>query len=147
MSILRDERLVALHDLVEVCRTASRHHHLAAELIAESLAGDRRAEELRALADQRAREADFFGERMLAENDIPAGPPAERSLLESIVAYGKGALSDAVQSLLADCRAQEEEVLARAVAAAGAPLRGDERQAAAALAEDARRRLELLFAT
>jgi hypothetical protein len=142
VNILRDDRLVALHDLVEACRNASRHHLLAAE----TLAGDPRAAELHALAEQRSREADYFGERMIAEDDIPAGPPAERSLLESALARAKGALTDsAVESQLEECRAQEETLLAKAGEAGKAPLRDDENKAVADLAEDARRRLETLF--
>jgi hypothetical protein len=139
LSILRDDRLVALHDLVEACRNASRHHLLAAELMVD----DPRAGELRALAEQRGREADFFGERMIAEDDIPGGPPEERSLLESALARAKGALTDAAwDSLVEDCRSQEEALVTQAEEAAKAPLRNDEKQAARALAEDARRRLE-----
>ncbi|MEO3430952.1 hypothetical protein AAFN88_19010 [Pelagibius sp. CAU 1746] len=139
MSILRDERLVALHDLVEACRASARH----CALVAESLPEESRAGALEALAAQRNREADFFGERMLAEDDIPEGPPEERSLLQSALARGKAALAgDAEETLLADCRAREEEVLSRAEAARRAPLRGDEKAAASALAEDARRRLD-----
>jgi hypothetical protein len=139
LSILRDDRLVALHDLVEASRNASRHHLLAAELMVD----DPRAEELRVLAAQRGREADFFGDRMIAEDDIPGGPPEERSLLESALARAKGAFTDAAwESLVEDCRLQEETVAAQAEAAGAAPLRDDEQQAARALAEDARRRLE-----
>lgn len=142
MSILRDDRLVALHDLVEVCRNASRHHLLAAELMVD----DPRADDLRALAEQRGREAEFFGDRMIAEDDIPAGPPQERSLLEAALARAKGALTDAAwESLVEDCRDQEETVAETAREAAAAPLREDEMKAAKALAEDASRRLETLL--
>lgn len=142
MSILRDDRLVALHDLVEVCRNASRHHLLAAELMTD----DPRADDLRALAKQRGREAEFFGDRMIAEDDIPAGPPEERSLLESALARAKGAFTDSAwEALVEDCRFQEEAVVTQAEEAAKAPLHDDELKAAEALAEDARRRLETLF--
>lgn len=142
MSILRDDRLVALHDLVEACRNASRHHLLAAELMVD----DPRAGDLRALAEQRGREADFFGDRMIAEDDIPGGPPEERSLLETALARAKGAFTDAAwESLVADCRLQEETVAAQAAQAGAAPLRDDEQEAARALVEDARRRLDSLF--
>lgn len=142
MSILRDDRLVALHDLVEVCRNASRHHLLAAELMVD----DPRADDLRALAGQRDREAEFFADRMIAEDDIPGGPPEERSLLESALARAKGALTDTPwESLVEDCRLQEEAVIEQAGAAAKAPLREDEQAAAKTLAEDARRRLETLL--
>ena len=144
MSILRDERLVALHDLVEVCRNASRHHLLASELMVD----DPRADDLRALAEQRGREAEFFADRMIAEDDIPAGPPNERSLLELALARAKGAFTDAAwESLVEDCRHQEEAVVAQTEEAEKAPLREDEHKAAKALAEDARRRLETLFRT
>lgn len=142
MSILRDDRLVALHDLVETCRNASRHYLLAAD----TMEGDPRADELQALADQRGREADFFGERMIAEDDIPPGPPAERSLLESALAHAKGAFTDAAwEALLEDCRDQEQAVIERAEAAEDAPLRDDERRAVRALAADARHRLVTLL--
>jgi len=142
LSILRDERLVALHDLVEACRASASH----CTLVAEAMAEDSRAKELQALAGQRNGEADFFGKRMIAEDDIPEGPPEERSLLQAALARGKAALAeDGEEALLADCRAREEEVLRQAEAARGAPLRDDEKAAAAALAEDARRRLDGLF--
>ena len=142
MSILRDDRLVALHDLVEACREASRHHLQAAEFMAD----DPRAAQLRALAEQRSREADFFGERMIAEDDIPAGAPEERSLLDSALARARDALGEASgEALLEDCRAQEEAVITAAEQACRAPLQSDEQQAAKSLVEDARRRLETLF--
>ena len=142
MSLLRDDRLVALHDLVEACRASSRHCALAAELMAE----DPRAGDLRDLASRRAGEADFFGDRMIAEDDIPGGPPEERSLLETALARVKAAFAkEGMDTLLADCRAHEVAVLQQAEAARHAPLRDDEKQAAKALAEDAGRCLEYLF--
>ena len=142
MSLLRDGRLVALHDLVEACRASSRHCILAAELMPD----DPRAAALQALGEQRAATADFFGERMIAEDDIPAGPPAERSLIETALARAKAAFVDAgMDAVLADCREQEVAVLQEAEAARHGPLRDDEKAAAKALAEDAGRRLETLF--
>jgi hypothetical protein len=142
MNLLRDDRLMALHDLVEFCRASSRHCLLAADLLAD----DPRAAELRALGEQRAAEADFFGERMIAEDDIPAGPPAERSLLETALARAKAALArEGMDALVADCREQELAVLKEAEAARHCPLRDDEKAAAAALAQDAARRIETLL--
>ncbi|GAB4360529.1 MAG: hypothetical protein Kow00114_14240 [Kiloniellaceae bacterium] len=139
MSILRDERLVALHDLVEACRSSASHAALAAEL----MAGDSRAAALQALADQRAADADFFAERMIAEGDIPGGPPEERSLLDAALARARAAFADeGWAALLADCRAQEETVCRQAQAAQGAPLRDDERIAAEALAGRAQEALQ-----
>ena len=144
MSILRDERLVALHDLVEVCRASARLYALAAEMLPD----EPRARELQALAEQRNGEADFFGERMRESHDIPAGSPEERDLLQTALAGVKAALNDDGEaSLLADCRAQEQDVLRQAGAAAKAPLHAAEKTAAAALADDARRRLEQLLQT
>ena len=146
MSILRDERLVALHDLVEALRASASHCALVAEVLADALAGDPRAEALQALAAQRGREADFFGERMIAEDDIPSGPPEERGLLQTALARGKAAVADdAGAALLADCRQQEETLLRQAEAGEKAPLSDDEKAAAAALAADVRRRLDELF--
>lgn len=142
MSLLRDDRLVILHDLVEACRASSRHCALAADLMAE----DPRAGDLRNLAAQRAGAADFFGGRMIAEDDIPGGPPEERSLLETALARAKAAFAEeGMDTLLADCRAQEVVVLQQAEAARHAPLRDDEKQAAKALAEDAGRRIDTLL--
>jgi len=53
LSLLRDDRLVTLHDLVEVCRAASQHCLLAAE----SMPGDPRAAALRDLGERRAADA------------------------------------------------------------------------------------------
>lgn len=143
MSILRDERLIALHDLVEACRASASHCRLAAEALPD---GDGKARDLEALAAQRDREADFFGERMIAEDDIPGGPPEERSLLDTALARGKAALGeDEHEALLAECRAQEEALVQQAEAAQGAPLKSDEKKSAAALADDARQRLASLF--
>jgi hypothetical protein len=141
VSILRDDRLVALHDLVEACRASASHCALAAELMADAPpSGD-----LRILAEQRGGEADFFATRMIEEDDIPGGPPEERSLLQAALARAKAAFADdGWDALLADCRKQEEVVLQQAEAAHSAPLRDDEKAAAAALAADARRRLETL---
>lgn len=142
MSLLRDDRLVVLHDLVEACRASSRHCTLAAELMAD----DPRAAELRALGSERAAQADFFGARMIAEGDIPAGPPAERSLLETALARAKAVFVDeGMDALLADCREQEVAVLQEAEAARHRPLRDDEKAAATALADDAGHRLDTLF--
>ena len=142
MSLLRDDRLVALHDLVEACRASAQHCALAADLMAD----DPRAAALQALGRKRAAEADFFGGRMIAEDDIPGGPPEERSLLETALARAKAAFADeGMDVLLADCREQEVAVLQQAEAARHAPLRDDELAAAKALAEDAGRRLDTLF--
>jgi hypothetical protein len=142
LNLFRDDRLVMLHDLVEACRASSRHCALAAELMPD----DPRAAELQALADKRAAAADFFGERMIAEDDIPAGPPAERSWLETALARAKAALADeGNDALLANCREQEVAVLQTAEAARHSPLRDDEKVAAGALADDAGQRLETVF--
>jgi hypothetical protein len=142
VSLLRDERLVVLHDLVEASRASAQHCILAAELMPD----DPRAAALQALGEQRAAAADFFGERMIAEDDIPGGPPAERSLVEAALARAKAIFADAgMDAVLADCREQEVAVLQEAEAARHGPLRDDEKAAAEALAEDAGRRLETLF--
>lgn len=144
MSILRDERLVALHDLVAACRESAGSCAAAADALGE----DPRAEELRTLAEARNRTADFFGERMIEEEDIPPGPPEERTLLESAVALGKAAVTEeGDEALLEDCRKHEETVLRQAQAGLEAPLRADEKDAAGELAADARRRLEGLLQT
>lgn len=142
MSLLRDDRLVALHDLVEACRDSARHCALAAELMED----DPRAADLQALADKRAAEADFFSERMIAEDDIPGGPPEERSLIETVFARAKALFAEeGMDALLADCREQEIAVLQQADAALHAPLREDECAAAKALAEDAGRQVDTLL--
>jgi hypothetical protein len=142
LSILRDDRLVALHDLVEACRDSARHCALAAEMMEE----DPRAGKLQSLAERRSRDADFFSERMIEEDDIPGGPPEERSLLQSAFAGAKAALDDrGWEALLDDCRSREQALMDCANAAREAPLRDDERRAADDLAEDAGRRLKTLF--
>ncbi len=133
MSILRDERLVALFDLVEACRSSASHAALAAEI----MTGDPRAGDLQALADRRNNDADFFAERMIAEGDIPGGPPEERSLVGTALAQLRATLDDkGEEALLDDCRAQEEALRQQAEAARQAPLRDDEKAAAARLADD-----------
>jgi hypothetical protein len=142
VNLLRDDRLVVLHDLVEACRTSSQHCVLAAELLRD----DPRASALQELGEKRAAAADFFGERMIAEDDIPGGPPAERSLVETALARAKAIFADAgMDALLADCREQEVAVLQEAEVARHGPLRDDEKAAAKALAKDAGRRLKTLF--
>jgi len=133
VSILRDERLVALHDLVEACRSSASHAALAAELMGD----DPRAAELRALSERRTAAADFFAERMIAEDDIPGGPPEERSLLQSALAQLRATFdSEGWEAVLEDCRVQEDTLREQAEAAKKAPLRDDEKAAAARLAED-----------
>ena len=142
MSLLRDDRLVTLHDLVEACRASSQHCLLAAELMPE----DPRAAALRDLGGRRAADADFYGERMVAEDDIPGGPPAELSFIETALARARAAFADeGFGALLADCREREVAVLKEAEAACHGPLRDDEKAAARALAQDAAERLETLF--
>lgn len=142
MSILRDDRLVALHDLVESCRDSARHCALAAEM----MEGDPRAGKLQALAECRSRDADFFAARMIEADDIPGGPPEERSLLQTALAGAKAALADSGwEALLDDCRTREQALMDCARAAREAPLRDDEREAAAHLTEDVGRQLETLF--
>jgi hypothetical protein len=138
MSLLRDDRLLALHDLVEACRSSASH----CTLVAEVLPDDPRAQELLCLAEERNRAAEFFGARMVAEDDIPEGPPEERSLLQTALASAKSILADGgAEALLADCRVQEEIVLEKATGAQDKPLRDDEKAAAAALAAAAGHRL------
>src|SRR3546814_2336986 len=68
---------------------------------------DPRCEELRALGGKRTATADFFGERMIAEDDIPGGPPEERSLVETVLARARAAFADeGMDALLADCPVQ-----------------------------------------
>ncbi|MGF1592579.1 MAG: hypothetical protein ACFCUW_04825 [Kiloniellaceae bacterium] len=142
MSILRDDRLLALHDLVEACRDSARHCALAAEMMED----DPRAGKLRDLAERRSREADFFGARMIEEDDIPGGAPEERSLLQAALAGARSVLVDSGwEALLDDCRSREQEVMDCAKAAREAPLRDDERKAAGELADDAGQQLETLF--
>ena len=141
MSILRDDRLLALHDLVEACRSSASHAALAAELMAD----DPRAPDLQALADERSADADFFAERMIAEDDIPGGPPEERSLLDAARARARAAFADdGWETLLNDCREQEQAVCRQAEAVRSAPLRDDEKIAAEALAGRAREALARL---
>ncbi|MEQ8354339.1 MAG: hypothetical protein RH942_02280 [Kiloniellaceae bacterium] len=131
MSILRDDRLVALHDLVEACRASAGHGALAAE----TMSGDARAGELQAMAQHRSGMADFFAERMIESDDMPAAPPAERNLLQTALATAKAAFADDGEAaLLAGCRAREEEVLRCAEAAELAPLGAAEKAAAKTLA-------------
>jgi hypothetical protein len=142
VNLLRDDRLVVLHDLVEACRASSQHCVLAAV----SMPDDPRASALQTLGEKRAAAADFFGERMIAEDDIPGGPPAERSLVGAALARAKAIFADAgMDAVLADCREQEVAVLQEAEAARHGPLRDDEKAAAEALAVDAGRQLESLF--
>ncbi|MGD1876951.1 MAG: hypothetical protein ACFB13_05550 [Kiloniellaceae bacterium] len=141
MSILRDERLVALHDLVEACRGSESHAALAAELMAE----DPRAKALQELAERRRADADFFGARMIAEDDIPAGPPEERNLLQTALARARAAFdNEGWDALVADCREQENLVRQQAETAHSAPLRDDEKAAAQSLAADAAKSLQAL---
>jgi hypothetical protein len=142
LNLLRDDRLVTLHDLVEACRASSQHCLLAAELMPE----DPRAEALHDLGERRSRDADFFGERMVAEDDIPGGPPAELSFIETALARARAAFGDeGLDALLADCRERELAVLKEAEAACHGPLRDDEKAAAGTLARDAAERLDSLF--
>jgi len=142
LSILRDDRLVALHDLVEACHASAHLYALAAELMAD----DPRAADLQALADKRGGSADFFSERMIEAGDIPAGPPEERNLLEGAVARAKAVFTETGRvALLADCRARDEAVLERAEPAQTGPLRDDEKDAANELAGDVREQLRGLL--
>src|SRR3546814_5660500 len=97
------------------------------------------------LGEKRTANADFFGARMIAEDDIPGGPPEERSLVETVLARARAVFADeGMDALLADCREQEVAVLQQAEAACHAPLRKDEKAAAKALTDDAGRRLDTL---
>src|SRR3546814_17861196 len=83
---------------------------------------------------------------MIAEGDIPGGPPGERSRWETCLARARAVFADeGMDALLADCREQEVAVLQQAEAACHAPLRKDEKAAAKALTDDAGRRLDTLF--
>lgn len=142
MSILRDERLLALHDLVSACRASSSYCAQAAEMLGD----DPRSADLKALAEQRREAADFFGERMIEADDIPEGQPEELNLLQTALARAKAAFADdGGAALLEACRRQEEEVEKCARAAADKDLGEAEQAAAAALARDARARLDTLL--
>jgi len=135
VSIMRDDRLLALHDLVAACRASAQHARLAAEVLSD----DPRAKQLQALAAQRERVADTFSQPIIEADDIPAGPPEERGLLETALARARAAFDeDGGASLLEDCRAREQAVLRCAEAAAEAPLRNREKTTARELAADAR---------
>ncbi len=138
LSILRDDRLLALHDLVEACRASARHAELAAEMLSE----DPRAAEMSALAAQRKQDAERFCEPILEAEDVPPGPPEERGLLETALASAKAAFAeDGGAALVEGCRAQEQKVLRCAEAAAAAPLRDEEKAVVERLVVDARGRL------
>jgi len=139
VSILRDERLLALHDLVAACRASSSHCSHAAGL----LPGDRRAQALEELAARRHEAAEFFAEHMVEADDIPEGQPEELNLLESALAGARAAFAnDGGAALIETCRAQEKKVEEAARAAAGAELGAAEKSATEALARDARRCLD-----
>lgn len=141
MTVLRDDRLLALHDLVEACRASAQHAALAAELLSE----DRQGDALSALARRRNQDAERFCEPILEAGDMPAGPPEERGLLDAALASARATFAqDGGGALLADCRSREEEVLRKATAASEAPLRESEKAAAEELATDARSRLAVL---
>src|SRR3546814_15586793 len=85
LTLFRDDRLVALHDLVEACRSSAPHCLLAAE----SMPNDPRCEELRALGETRPANPAFFGSRMIAAHAIPGGPPDQRSLVVTVLARAR----------------------------------------------------------
>ena len=138
MSILRDERLLALHDLVEACRASAQQTEIAAEVLSEGSL----VKQLEALAAQRRRDAEELCEPILESEDIPPALPEERGLLESAVAAAKAAFAaDGGAAILEDCREKEQNVLRCAEAAAKAPLLGNEKTRVERLAADARKRL------
>ncbi len=142
MNLLRDDRLVALNDLIEACREAARTYEAAAETLQDNPL----SQSLYALSKERDRKADFLAQRVREDGDIPAGPPEEIATLATAATKAKALLSDdRVTVIRADCARQEKAVLDQAVSAQNCYLKDDEYALAAQLAAEAQENLESLL--
>ena len=108
MSIIRDEFLVALNDLIVALREAVHCHATAAEAVSNAALADA----LRELSRDREASADRLADVMTAKGDIPNVPADEQQLVKSAVIRLKSALSDnEILQALRDCQAAEDRLI------------------------------------
>lgn len=138
MDLIRDDKLVALNDLIVACREAAAFHATAADLAPESgLARD-----LAALSETRRSQAEELAAAVVEKDDIPNAPSGEKELLDAALARLKSAVSeDETEPLLDDCQAKEDRVAELASALLGHDLEPGLRDRVAALHGEATSRL------
>lgn len=108
MAILRDETMLALHDLVVASREAANRY----ETVAQTVEDAGIAERLGQLGRARTAAADALAEIIVSRDDVPGAPNEESELLHNALAKVKAALSDdELRTLLAECRAADEAVV------------------------------------
>ena len=107
MSILRDETLVAINDLIVACRESANLLRTGADALNDHPAG----RGLRDLADKRTSDADDLAAVVAKMEDVANAPNEEKELLTSAVTRLKAALSaDEVVQILRDCKRCENGV-------------------------------------
>jgi uncharacterized protein (TIGR02284 family) len=134
MTILRDELLVALNDLIVALREAVGVHAAAADAVSNKALAD----ELRKLSRDRSASADRLADVVTAKGDIPNAPSDEQELLKSAVIRLKSALSDNdVLQVLRDCQTADDRVIEAADATIGQAPEQALREQVQALRQDA----------
>lgn len=135
MKILKEERVVALNDAIALCLDAANLYDTAAEQCeAPAL-----AEELRALAQRRRRDAAALAEEVRRLNELPTDAPQEElQLLEQAAQHLRASLAEATdEQIRHDCRQKEEQIEAAAEEVLKHELSDAARDAATSLARDA----------
>ncbi len=134
MKILKDERAVALNDVIALCLDAAELYEAAADFAdAASL-----AQALRALAGRRRAAVEALAAEVRRLDELPSAPPQEeRVLLETAATQLKASLADASdRQLRSDCAEKEAAIAAAVEAAQAQPLAASALSALQALARD-----------
>ncbi len=112
--MLRDDRQVALNQVLVACEEAAERHLLAAERLAD----DAESALLASLARERADVAEELAEEVRRLGDLPDTPDADREAVEEVIGWIKTALGgDEREHLLAQAD-KDEAILAQRLDAA-----------------------------
>lgn len=119
MPMLRDDRQVALNDVIVLCRDAADHYRDAAALL-------ERGEPARLLDDlarRRAQAADELARHSRQLGDLPDEPDPDKETVDNLLTRLKALfVEDERRTVLAETEQIEAQIAAAAAAALGQPL-------------------------
>lgn len=145
---MRDEREVALNELLSGCEALGRSYARLAESLKEEDAGA--AELFSRLGQARQQAAKRLAGHVRRMDELPAAPDPDRELVTRLASLAKGALAaDRTRALAEDRAAAERDLAARAEAARKQSLPADTQNLVREIEQESdrdRRRLEALAA-